>query len=664
MADTLPNVNVLDKVYPGWRSLVADGTINKFMSVKLTGALTTELFGISHAAGSDVSVIPGLSQIMLGSPYPNFAIAMADVNSHRLQIGDKGWFGTMTPTIIKRGDTSRFNEYDSYNEDEVWANSYNAFGDIDFVGNTEKIKIGSWLQGLYSYESSWGKTYPEGTDRKEYTTSAECWKYETGGAIHSILYGRAASFLSKYGYVVDPKLPIFVGFGNLLHTSFLPQGVGAFQDLCLPGRKIIKLQVPATEINVGTIETFNNTVFIAVSVHDSGSPSVLHFYTSDNGTKSWVSLAHDNRYVPGTSRIIGQGIWSDPINLVAAYGTSVDVDGTKITCASVNDGLGTNGPMITDATGSWNKKSINFTPLLGIPGNMNYHFFGKVTESEKQVVVNDKQITYSTINVEVAEFVMKYNFSWYENYYKTGFDVYTPRSSNIQANTLKTWAAISQYDLAVYGSTVAYNITEQMVKQTNLYRAYKRAQDKACRDDKFLELKFDDQNTYAQMLQKAKSGTVFMNLVSPSLNQTISVAYESGTIKMESGSVNFYPSSGEVQKEITDERYMELVIQGVSRVAAAETALGLVGNEVEAQVKGNTLTLKADYSSYTGANPDNVWMDKAGAMINGYPVISAMNIDQRVVALGLNATQFQPMLSPTLRLIESLTAAKMWARFK
>lgn len=663
MADTLPHVNVLDKVYPGWRDLVANSTIKKFMSVKLTGALTTELFGISHNAGSEAAVVPGLSNIMLASPYPNFAMAMADCNAHRLQIGDQGWFGTMVPTIRNRGSMDRYDTYDWYKKDTVFQGMINAWSDIDFVSNTDKVKFGSWSQGNYEYQPSYTRTYAAGTDLSQYQSTAEVWRYAPGSETYDKIYGPAVRLLSNYGYEVDSLLPIFVCFGNLQHTNYLPQSHNCFQDLCLPGRKIIKIQVPATVANVKTIDTFNNTVVIAVSVKDSGSQNVLQFYTA-NGI-GYATLTRDHRYQPGSERTQYKGIWSFAENIVRAYGPQVLVDGVQVNSSAVNDGLGVTGPMLTDANGSWTKKSVNFTPLLGIPGNMHYHFFGKVTETEEQVVVDDKQVTFSKTNIEVDEFLLRYNFSWYENYYKTGFDVYTPRASNIQTNTLESWKAVSAYDLAVYGSTVSYTLNEQMVKQTNLYRAYKKAQDKACRDDKFLELKFDDQNTYRQMLAKSKASTVFMNLVSPSLERTVNVTYESGTIKVESGSVNYYPSGdGQIEIGIIDERYMSLVLQGVARVPSAESMLGLIPSEVEFQVKENTLSIAPDYTSYTGANSNNVWIDKEGAMINGYPVISAMNIDQRVIAMGVNATQFQAMLAPSLRLIESLTATKMWTRFR
>lgn len=664
MSDTLPNVKVLDKVYPGWRNLVANNTINKFVSVKLKGALTTELFGISHAAGSDAAVIPGLSTIMLGSPYPNFAMAMADCNAHRVQVSDNGWFGTLVPTIKNRGSTDRYMTYNEARVDPVFAKHINMFSDIDLRNNVDKIKFGTWSQGAYNYQPNYTKTYPADTDLTAFQSSAEVWRYASGSETYNKLYGRAVALLLNYGYEVDNLLPIFVTFGNLQNVSYLPQSHGCFQDLCLPGRKIVKIQVQASEINVGARGVFDNTLVVAVSIKDSGSKSVLNFYTASGG-KAYSTLAHDNRYIIGANRVTNVGIWSNAQNLTRAYGPSVMVDGSSVTTSAVNDGYSDTGPMIDDSNGSWSKKSLNFTPLLGIPGNMNYHFFGKVSEVESQVVVDDKQVTYSVIDVEVSEFVMRYDFSWYENYYKTGFDVYSPRASNIQANTLESWKAVSQYDLAVYGSSVSHNVTEQVVKQSNLYRAYKKAQDKACRDDLFLDLQFDDKNTYRQMLAKAKPGTVFMNLVSPSLERTVGVSYESGEIKVEAGTVNYYPSNeGLKESGITNERYLTLVLQGVNRVPSAETALGLVPGEVEQQVGDNSLSLAQDYTSYTGANPNNVWIDKEGAMINGYPVISSMNIDQRVIALGVNATQYQSMLAPSLRLIESLTASKMWTRFK
>lgn len=652
----LPDYEVLDKVYDGWRNLVADGSVNRFMEIKITGALNTKMFGISGRANATIASIPGLSPLFSGSKYSDFTMAMAEARGHRLALGSDGFFGTMVPTVTVP-ENNRFGT--GVYKDSLYTSSLGMFENLNLsVFDSDVTNVGTWAPGVYAWEGNLSYI-PRATKN---LSSGDILKISPGSALHGDILSRCAELIDKHNLRIAYKAPMLLAAGNLGHENYGMDKNGPMHSLCLPGLKPVVFWFDGTESNVGTVDTFNNTVMLQLYVEDNGTNTIYGFRFQSK-TGAHAVLMNDNRYIGIDERVSGQGWHSNGADLAAVFGPEFTWAGVKYSLASVQDGKG-KSPTITSVGGSYYQNSTGFIPLLGIPGKMDYLFMGTVTDAgEESYLVDGKEVYVAKITVDCKEFLVEYDYSWYEMYYKTGFGVYTPRNSNIQTNTLESWAEVKNYNLAVYGSKTQYSLTEADVKRTNLYRKYKKAQDKACREDKFLTLPFDDANTYAQMLSKSKPSNVFMNLVGGTQVTEVPFKLEMGKITMVSGTPTFTVAGGSAEA-INDERYMEIVLQGIPRLPAAETALGLDPKEVTAQVGDKDVNTTVSLTSFTGKDDRFLWMDKEGAMVNGFPIIPAMTVDQRMVALGLNATQFNSMLQPTIRLIESLTADKLWIRFK
>lgn len=417
---TLPNYDVLDKVYPGWRNLVADGSINRFMEIEIKGALKTKMFGISGKSNATISSIPGLTTVFNQSKFAQFTLAMAEAFGHRLVKGTSGYFGTMVPTVSVP-ENGRFGL--GVYRDTLYNESLGMFANLNLSSFDDGVKVcGSWGVESYSYES--GVTYVPGNGQKV-LKNGEILRILPGSSLHGDIIDRINGLIDKHNLRLVYDVPMVISCGNLANESAhkMHQN-GPMHSLCLPGLKPVVFWFDGLASNVGTVSTFNNTIMLTVYVEDNGTDSIFGFRFQKN-TGCYAQLMQDDRYVASGKRVSNANFHARGAHLEAVFGPTITVKGTKYSLASVSDGIGS-GPKITDVGGTYSMSSAGFIPLLGIPGKMNYLFMGDVSESiETSYLVDGKEVYVASTVVDCTEYLLKYDYSWYENYYLTGFDVYT-----------------------------------------------------------------------------------------------------------------------------------------------------------------------------------------------------------------------------------------------
>lgn len=674
---TLPNAKTLDKVYPSWRKLVSDGSVSKFIQADVVGAMQTSVFGLSSPFGSDVSATAGLQEIILESPYPNFATSMALSEEHFVQIGSDGCFGT-----IRRSDMKQTHEFDTSLR-PYHLNAVSQLKALPVHRGAGWVHRGKWsLAGAKTAE-------PIADDVAFSTLNASyannLFTAAPGTDAHSAVLGLLVPAIQKLGYKVDRTLPVILthdnyngqAAGNANHsgemlTQYSRSTAVVNTGFALPGRKVLRVYTPETGATLGGVDTYNTnyTRCFNIYIDDNGSPWTPVFFNNLHkyqGADAWIYYGNDGRYIEPSKRTLSWE-FSTPALLRHLFGDQISIDGVKYNLISTNDGYQTTGPMITDKVmGSQKGLYINFTPLLGIPGALNYSFVGKVElGTSATYLVDGVEVTLDTYSIDASFFLARLNYDWYELYYKTGFDVYTPKTSNIQANVLDSWADIKAYGITVCAVKNEYMLTEQMIQALPAYQEYGRVRKKACKDNNFLQLKFDDKYTYRQVLDKAKPRNAFMQLVSTESHSSFKLNYQQITsVQVTNGVATFTILDGTVAP-LSTEIYYQYLLTGKPAVSAITSALGadpLAIAEIQRQAK-DVRGINTDASYAIGDGTNDFVTDRAAQTVNGFPIYPALSPTQRTYLMLTNISQYDNMLLPLIRVIQSLSAEKMWIRFK
>lgn len=665
---TLPNAATLDKVYPGWRDLVTKGTVSKFINAKVSGSLTTQIFGLSSKFGSAVSATPGLQQVILDSPYPNFATSMALSNEHYVEASADGCFGTLRRAQLVKPQPIM-----------IGLESYTIDG-YDSLNATNILISEGWKHNGYWSNGTWSDVPSANAEKWDKMRSESYAKFVLTAPANSQAYatrvGTLAPALRKLGYAIDNDLPILCVGGNFngqaadnanhdrsgMLTQYGRTTASAQQGFDLPGRKLVWVFVK----NNSTTGYYGSyTYALGIYVKDDGSKWVPCFYRNLRNYKGgnvWLHHGYDGRYYTTIERKSMTGPWnsSNGVALSRIFGSSITLDGQEYITGTINDGWEQNGPIITDRVlGSDKTRLINFTPLLGIPGAINYSFLGSVVAGDEvEYLVDGVEVTYTEFAIDSRVFLANLDFGWYELYYKTGFDVYTPRSSNIQKNTLDSWAEIKDYQITLAQTATSYTLTQQMINALPAYQAYAKARKKACKDNDFMSLSFDGKSTYQAILDKAKPRSTFMQLLSDAAITDFSVSFKTMvSVAVVEGVATGTMADGTVVP-ISSDDYCQYVLSGGSRVTAVESALVIDSLTLSTIIAENreVPNMNQKPSTFTGDGSEDFTTNRYSQTINGYPLYSALNPTQRTYLQMTNISQYDSMGLPLIRVIQSLSA--------
>lgn len=192
--------------------------------------------------------------------------------------------------------------------------------------------------------------------------------------------------------------------------------------------------------------------------------------------RTWHCGYNDSRYSKGTlpSLFAPQ---KDATATVSAGVLPVDLKGGVMTSAELTKSY----------QGKTAANQQFYTPLIGVLGDINF-IAESTTVSIKTEEVTfedepDRVFVFETITMPYNRLGVKFTRAWYEHYYSTGFGIYAPRASNIQANTLKTWTTDDISALGVVSYNEPLQISGSMVDQLQARQTYKKTKEKACEKD-------------------------------------------------------------------------------------------------------------------------------------------------------------------------------------
>lgn len=305
---TLPNAKVLDKVYPGWRDLVANGALSRFANFSITGAMQTSVFGVSSNFGSKVSATPGLQDLILASPYPNFAASMALSEKHYVKEAIDGCFGTIRRAELNRSKP-RTTNLEPIN-----------FGVVSDIAAMPFVKTLGWEHlGYRDTESGFPQVItPQSNENWEALKSESYANYimraNPGTSAHSTILGLLSPTFTKLGWRIDTSLPLLAfggnwngqAAGNANHngdilSQYNRQSLGV-TGMDLPGRKAVRFFTPQND-TTGYYGSYTKCyVFYVVDDGSNYTPFFMNNLRRYKGCDSWLYYGYDGRYYNSVER--------------------------------------------------------------------------------------------------------------------------------------------------------------------------------------------------------------------------------------------------------------------------------------------------------------------------------------------------------------------------
>lgn len=234
-----------------------------------------------------------------------------------------------------------------------------------------------------------------------------------------------------------------------------------------------------------------------------------------------------------------------------------------------------------------------------------------------------KQITIVDVQASVVRAAMRVDYNWYERYYKTGFGIYQPRASNIQANTLKSWndAGLVSMGIVMYGEATA--VSGALIDGLDIRRDYKRAKEKACETDDFDKQPMTPQMTWGAARAKLDAKKLSTTFFAPVVKDP-SVPQEKPTLEQ----IDFRVANGgliSVQRTGTALRTVSVT----QAVADLETAIG----------EGVIVNLN-DWIPPNWSTAEIMALREANAVIEDAAVFASL--DNRYIGVALDKTYAFP----------------------
>lgn len=347
-------------------------------------------------------------------------------------------------------------------------------------------------------------------------------------SVSSDIYSTCASMVFTFGYTVARGKPVLVmtttsgegtdWAGNAIDITALNQlssgtsgdvaqndknlrdSVRVLAGACPPGVKYCFFLFKGTKTKADLFllpgqtpsindENWSGSGLVAVPILDDGSPSVTCYASSVDLNSEYFFELPDNRY-PNVNNTI-QGLTMNQYWMRILY-----PDGFKDAGGLVKQWSAVPAVGYDKGVGL----SSFFLPLLALPLDAQHYVCGKPTITDVEYTLDDgTAISIQNIKLNVSVVATKVTPAWYREYYETGFGLYTPRNSNIQANHLALWDAVDWTSMGVVIDTTSSSISPDIVYSTDLAVEYAEAREKACKPNDWLAQKFVGDITYGEL---------------------------------------------------------------------------------------------------------------------------------------------------------------------
>lgn len=339
---------------------------------------------------------------------------------------------------------------------------------------------------------------------------------------------------------------------------------------------------------------------------------------------------------------------------LASIGPLTNIDGTTTTAADLQKSF----------TGVANPFQRVYTPLIGALGDIQFitesESYSKSTESVSFDDYPDMTFKFHEVKFAYRRLGIRFTRAWYESYYTTGFGVYAPRASNIQANTLATWTKDNINMLGCVSYSTPINIDGSLIDQLQLRQTYKRNKERACETDDFDKQMMATNMTWGQarqVLNSAVKRATFYAPVFGSLSTGSSITAEHITAEFgrdaTDGPVTVKVTIGDDVREPkvmpTEEArnyYLELYGQQATiTLRNWDPALTReeIGAASEAKRDVNEINMYASYDRrFIGMNMMLVYQFPWEALsIGGYPAVKEMPRQNAIMATIQSVCQYE-----------------------
>lgn len=226
----------------------------------------------------------------------------------------------------------------------------------------------------------------------------------------------------------------------------------------------------------------------------------------------------------------------------------------------------------------------NILAFLMPPINDQHIFGSRVSRRTKEFTYNGKTGRIHEVTLTSSFYACKLPKDWYSTYYKTGFGLFNPRSSNIQKNVLDEWNKLNFQEFAICIDGIYSTINPEIVEQLPIAREYKRMREKACKDDNWLAQIYGGELTYGDIKNRIQN--------KPRLSAFYAVSGVSGDVEFTQLERRTFTWSREVGKDNTTVTYIRSEGEDVERYSINDTTRDLILSEwTEASSVGFTTTV-------------------------------------------------------------------------
>lgn len=315
---------------------------------------------------------------------------------------------------------------------------------------------------------------------------------------------------------------------------------------------------------------------------------------------------------------------------------------------------------------SGNTFSANYVgcTLFGAP-YVDLAVIGKVTS---KIVKSSMLAEGSVINfhsIEADQFRWVIPKTWYSEYYKTGFGVFTPRASNIQKNVLDEWDKLEYDELIIRGLASPYQF-KMSVSTLPEARIYAKARAKACKDNNWMEQSASANGKYTwgkvDSLSKAYGPRdVFISTQNSLTNNSIAITRKGDPVvySMVDGKVTRVQSGVTTTLDPQNEDHRGIILEdkyfgNVSLSGTTWEAI-IIEDDLEKESLTDTKDFDVTDSSLRLGDPQKAKLIGFGPWIDPFPKgdITDLNDEQLFRLHIVNLTSLDRMTRPLVKIINS-----------
>lgn len=461
--------------------------------------------------------------------------------------------------------------------------------------------------------------------------------------------------------------------------KYIPYIIGSSPGADLGTWGPIHQRMYGQEIGTGGYQARH--MWICIPVVDDGNENFFGVTVLAGKVKLFSLI--DSRYKSYSGKRIAASYTAANINRFV--GTEfTKADGTVVTVSSLPS---SGWSSISSSIG------ISFLPLLVAPLPDQHYLISAYKSDIVEYLLDDgvSTVLVEEIVAEVTTAAYKIDKTWYNTYYTTGFGLYTPKNSNIQKNILDKWNQLDMSSLGVCIDNTYSTFGPNLVYQSDLARDYKKARERACKDNDWLNQVYSNGITYGQIRDRM--------LATPELNAIFSLTQSDATPAYDTASVK--PSRTVVWTRTTDESNAVILTRVENDEEGAEisretyplndTTRDILGIELSQGASYNGLSqmindfgltdkesnglndaIKASSNPYLVEQPalrglvmETQYFTPLEALSNsGYPVIRYMPGVYAQALVLRNYFDLQTICSPFVKIIESFSGDKIVAKLR